>query len=152
MHPCTSATIHSSSTLREAAERVLMTGLDSLPVTDESGRFAGLVAQAALIRELLSRSSSQAAVAPIVSHSVASARTTASVDSILPLFRSAGITMIPVVDENDCPVGLIHRRDVIHYLLEESPRECDDAASSSDNTSHAAGPHFLSAKRRTGKL
>lgn len=119
-----------------------MTGLESLPVVDECGRFAGLVAQAALIRELLRCGCGDARVAPIVSRHVESARATASLDSILPLFRSAGITMIPVVDECDCPVGLIHRQDVIRYLLEETP-----ATSPANN--HATGPHFLREQRKT---
>lgn len=140
MHPCTAATILADSTLRDAAEQVLITGLESLPVVDECGRFAGLIAQAALIRELLRCGSGDARVAPIVSRHVESARATASLDSVLPLFRSAGITMIPVVDECDCPVGLIHRQDVIRYLLEE-PR----AASPSDN--RPTGPHFLRERR-----
>ena len=149
MHPCTSVVLHSDSTLREAAERVLMTGMDALPVTDESGRFVGLIAQAALIRELLSGGSAESMVGPIVSHSVDSARTTTAVDSVLPLFRSAAITMVPVVDENDCPVGMIHRRDVINYLLEESPEERGDTTSSVDDTDRVSGPHFLRKGRRT---
>jgi CBS-domain-containing membrane protein len=146
MHSCTSATVQSDTTLRDAAERVLATGLESLPVVDASGRFVGLVVQAALIRELLSCSSRHAVVAPIVSHHVESARSTAALDSVLPLFRSAGIAMIPVVDEDDCPVGLIHRRDVIRYLLDDSPTEAEQ-----DRTSHgpAASPYFLRKVRKS---
>ena len=142
MHPCTSATVQSDSTLRDAAEQILTTGLESLPVVDESGQFVGLIVQAALIRELLNCGSSHPNVAPIVSQHVDSARLTASLDSILPLFRSAGITMIPVVDEDDCPVGLIHRRDVIRYLLDDLPALRETASTD------AAGPCFLRERRK----
>lgn len=146
MHSCTSATVQCDSSLRDAAERVLETGLESLPVVDDSGRFVGMVIQAALIRELLNCSSAHAVVAPIVSHHVQSARTTASLDSVLPLFRSASIAMIPVVDEHDCPVGLIHRRDIIRYLLEDSTTAGETIGLTDEST---AGPYFLRKQRKS---
>jgi len=146
MHSCTSATVQPESTLRHTAECILTTGLESLPVVDATGRFVGLIAQAALIRELLSPNSDHTTIASSVSHHVDSARSGASLDSILPLFRSAGITMIPIVDDNDCPVGLIHRRDVIRYLLEDPSGKPDPAFSSKDS---AAGPHYLKERRTT---
>lgn len=146
MHCCDSATIRQESTLREAAERVLTTGLETLPVVDEAGQFAGLVAQAAIIRELLATQSSTETIAPIVSRHVDSARETAVLDSILPLFRSAGITMVPVVDDGHRPVGLIHRRDVIQYLLDGSTNLAENTGSKNPS---ATGPHFLKDRRRT---
>lgn len=144
MHCCASATIGSESTLRDAAERVLLTGLETLPVVDADGRFAGLVAQAALIRELLSSHSPDETIAPIVSRHVESARVTAMLDAILPLFRAAGVTMIPIVDESDCPVGLVHRRDVIQYLLDDTT-PATDSNLAGDQT--ANGPYFLKDRR-----
>ena len=146
MHPCTSATVYSDSSLRDAAERILTTGLDALPVINESGRFIGLVVQSALIRKLLSSGSSQDVVTPIVSHHVDSARPTTSWTNILPLFRSASITMIPVVDEDDCPVGLIHRRDIIRHLLEDPPAE---HAGPRSTGGPARGSYFLREGRKT---
>jgi CBS-domain-containing membrane protein len=149
MHCCALATVQAESTLRDAAECVLTTGLESLPVVDASGRFVGLIAQAALIRELLSCGANHTTVAPIVSHHVDSARVTATLDSILPLFRAAGVTMIPIVDEANHPVGLIHRRDVIRYLLED-PAEKPHPGPSTDGS--AVGPHFLKERRKTADL
>ena len=148
MHPCASATVHSGTTLREAAGRVLATGLESLPVVDSDGVFTGLVAQAALIRELLCVNSHSAIVASIVSHHVESARHTATLDSILPLFRCAAVTMIPIVDDAGQPVGLIHRRDVIRYLLADSPAEDNSAEMPQDTTSR---PHFLAERSQAPK-
>jgi len=146
MHSCTSATVQPDSTLRQAAECVLTTGLESLPVVDGTGRFTGLIAQAALIRELLCPGTDHTTVSSIVSHHVESARSTASLDSILPLFRSAGITMVPIVDENDCPVGLIHRRDVIRHLLEDPAEKLRPSETAQDSTT---GPHYLKERRST---
>ncbi len=145
MHSCASATIRPECTLRDAAERILITGLESLPVVDDSGCFIGLVVQAALIRELLSSHTDDASVAPIIARHVDSARCTASLDGVLPLFRSAGITMVPVVDADGCPVGLVHRRDVIQYLLDDS-RKSSDALSAADEP--GSGPHFLRDRRK----
>ena len=146
MHSCLSATVCSDASLRDAAERILTTGLDSLPVTDDSGRFVGLIAQSVLIRELLSCGSSHAVVASIVSHHVDSARPTASLASILPLFRSAGVTMIPVIDKDDYLVGLIHRRDVIRHLLEDIPAQPVETRLSGGPV---RGPYFLRERRQT---
>ena len=148
MHPCLSATVCSDVSLRNAAERILTTGLDSLPVIDNTGRFVGLIVQSVLIRELLSCSSGHAIVAPIVSQHVDSARPTASLASILPLFRSAGVTTIPVIDENGYLVGLIHRCDIIRHLLEEMPAE--PAAETGLSGEPVRGPYFLRERRKTG--
>lgn len=142
MHPCASATIPSETTLRDAAKRILTTGLEALPVVNADGTFTGLVAQSALIRELMCNRCRSAGVHSIVAHHVDSARNSATLDSILPLFRSASVTMIPVVDENDHPVGLIHREDVIRYLL-------DDSFNAAPQESKA-GPHFLAERQQTG--
>lgn len=149
MHCCASATVEAESTLRDAAECVLTTGLESLPVVDASGCFVGLIAQAALIRELLSCGARHTTVAPIVSHHVDSARVTATLDSILPLFRAAGVTMIPIVDEVNHPVGLIHRRDVIRHLLEDPAENPHRRPSTGES---AVGPHFLKERRKTTDL
>jgi len=148
MHPCASVTVQSDTTLREAAGRVLATGLESLPVVNADGVFTGLVAQAALIRELLCINSRNANVASIVSHHVESARHTATLDSILPLFRSAAVTMIPIVDDAGLPVGLIHRRDVIRYLLADSPVGDNSAEIALDKASR---PHFLAERSQVAK-
>jgi len=144
MHPCASATIQSETTLRDAAKRILTTGLDALPVVNADGAFTGLVAQSALIRELMCTRCKSAAIDSIVSHHVDSARNTATLDSVLPLFRSASVTVIPVVDENDYPVGLIHREDVIRYLLNDKE---DESPAGSPGTS-TSRPHFLDERRQ----
>jgi len=144
MHPCASATIQSETTLREAAKRILTTGLEALPVVDDTGAFSGLVVQSALIRELMCTRCRSTVVQPIVAHHVDSARNTATLDSVLPLFRSASVTMIPVLDEDDHPVGLVHREDVIRYLLDDHSRE-SPADSASQPTSR---PHFLEQRRQ----
>lgn len=119
MQPCASATITLSTPLREAAERVLVTGLSTLPVVDEFGCFAGIVAETALIRLLMLESSHHATVGSIISRHVHSARSDAPLRHVLPLFRSAGQTTITIVDSENAPVGLLHRRDVIRYLLDD---------------------------------
>lgn len=141
MHACASATIQSKTTLRDAAKRILTTGLEALPVVDADGAFTGLVAQSALVRELMRTRCRSAAIQSIVSHHVDSARNTATLDSILPLFRSAAVTVIPVVDEHDHPVGLVHREDVIRYLLDESPEKSAGES--------ASRPHFLAQHRQS---
>jgi CBS-domain-containing membrane protein len=144
MHPCASATIQSETSLRDAAKRILTTGLEALPVVNADGAFTGLVAQSALIRELMCTHCQSAVVRTIVSHHVDSARNTATLDSVLPLFRSASVTIVPVVDENDHPVGLVHREDVIRYLLDDSTTESRTGCAR-EPTSR---PHFLDERRR----
>lgn len=141
MHDCVSVTICPATSLRQAAECVLRNGLDSLPVVTEEGRFAGLVAQAALVRQLLSSGSDDDVVAPIVSRHIESARSTASIDSVLPMFRSTSVTVVPVVDDQDRPVGLVHREDIIRYLL-------SDRVDTTNSSQRIAGrPHYLDGTR-----
>ncbi len=148
MCPCALQTIQEDTTLRQAARIVLQTGLETLPVTGPRGELVGLVAQSALIRELMRSHSSTDTVRPIVSRHVESARDTAEIDAVLPLFRCAAVTLIPVVDRTDRPVGLVHRRDVIRYLLGE---ERTDAERGWPDHRAAGGPYFLSDRSTTAE-
>ena len=144
MHPCAAATVALNTTLREAAERILLTGLEVLPVVDTSGRLTGIIAEAALIRALMADTFRHGTVATIATRHVDYARSGAALQNVLPLFRLAGSTVIPAVDERNHPVGLLHRRDVIRFMLDDSAKFFESGTPAENPP---AGPKFL--KRRT---
>lgn len=149
MRVCPDAIIAEQTSLRTAAEILITQGVPALIACDEHGRLAGVVPETAVVRELMSLSSRDElsasrdeTVAGIVARHSESVRADAALTSVLHLFRSACHCVLPVVGPNSDVVGLLHRQDVVRYLLSES-----DEAGLPVNTdaAHPASrqPYFL---------
>ncbi len=138
MRPCDENVISVTARLRDAA-LVLISSPDPLLIgVDQDSRFTGIVSESAVVRALLTASSADASIEPILSRHVESARGDAMLTSVLPLFRDACHAVIPVVDADNRVLGLLHRRDVVRLLLSDSPVEGHPVPT----------PHFLNAKNQ----
>lgn len=161
-----------SASLREAAERLIVSDCDVLVTTDETGRFTGIISESCIVRALLSGSPDVTEIRNIVSHHAPSTTPLAALATVLPLFRTASVTVIPVVHESGEICGLLLRRDVIASLMRSrsipielaeridcrcaaEPADVADCAVSEQgrsagviprwSASGLAGPHFLRA-------
>lgn len=106
-----------TSTLREVAERLIISDCDLMAVTDASGKLTGVVCESSIVRALLSNPASDVTIQSIVIRHAESVRLDANLASVQPLFRSCANTAIPVVDANGFVCGLLMRSDVIRSLL-----------------------------------
>ncbi len=106
-----------TSTLREVAERLIISDCDLMAVTDASGKLAGVVCESSIVRALLSNPASDVTIQSIVIRHAESVRLDANLACVQPLFRSCANTAIPVVDANGFVCGLLMRSDVIRSLL-----------------------------------
>ncbi|MFM7039451.1 MAG: HPP family protein [Planctomycetaceae bacterium] len=106
-----------STSLREAAERLIVSDCDVLVTTDEAGRFTGIISESCVVRALLSGSPDLTEIRTIVSRHAPSTTPQAGLATVLPLFRTAAVTVIPVVRESGEICGLLLRRDVIASLM-----------------------------------
>ena len=109
--------IPASTTLREVAERLIVSDCDVMAVTDGDGRLSGIVCESSVVRALMSNPAEAATIHSIVSRHAESVRLDACLNSVLPLFRSSANTAIPVIDDAGRVCGLLMRRDVIGSLL-----------------------------------
>lgn len=125
-----------TATLREVAERLIISDCDIMAVTDSTGKLSGVVCEASVVRALMANPAETATIQSIVSRHSESIRLDAALPTVLPLFRSAANTAIPVIDAQGRVCGLLMRRDVIGNLLQ---RRVDVAEQASASSEQAAG-------------
>lgn len=147
MRVCPDAIIAEQTSLRTAAEILITQGFPALIACDEHGRLAGVVPETAVIRELMSLSSRDETVAGIVARHAESVRPDAALTSVLHLFRSSCHCVLPVIGPDSEVVGLLHRQDVVRYLLSESD---ETGLPANTDAAHPASrqPYFL---KRAGR-
>lgn len=106
-----------SATLRDVAERLIISDCDVIAVTDSQGQLRGTVSENSVVRALMANPAENATIQSIVSRHADSVRLDAALASVIPLFRTSANTAIPVIDATDRVCGLLMRRDVIGSLL-----------------------------------
>ena len=120
-----------TSTLREAAERLIISDCDLMAVTDDRGKLAGVVCESSIIRALLANPATDVTIESIVIRHAESVRLDAHLATVQPLFRSCANTAIPVVDANGFVCGLLMRSDVIRSLLNRQTESATGTESTS---------------------
>ena len=115
-------------TVREAAERLIVSDTDLLAVRDSQGRLAGIVMESAVVRCLLANPPAGATIEPLLIGHVDCVRHDDAVSSVLHLFRSACHTAVPVVDQHQRVCGLLLRRDILSEMLNTAIRVAPSAA------------------------
>jgi len=116
-----------SMSLRQAAERLIISDCDLLAVTDTQGKLVGVVGESSVVRALMANPAENATIQSIVTRTAESIRLDSSLASVVPLFRSSANTAIPVIDATDCVCGLLMRRDVITCLLNRNAEPSDSS-------------------------
>jgi len=135
-----------SASLREAADRLIVSDCDVLVTTDGAGRLTGVISESCVVRALLSGAGENTLIRSIISHHAPSTTPNTALGHVLPLFRTASVTVVPVVRETGEVCGLLLRRDVIASLmrsrcvLEESMSR--GGSGSSGNTVASARTEF----------
>ena len=130
-----------TSTLREVAERLIISECDLMAVTDKLGKLTGVVCESSIIRALLANPAQDVTIQSIVIRHAESVRLDAHLTAVQPLFRSCVSTAIPVVDADGFVCGLLMRSDVIRSLLYRQTESADPATTSeSDATKSPAAP------------
>ncbi len=112
-----SLVVPESATIREVAERLIVSDCDLVFATDSTGRLCGVLAESSIVRALISPSAATLSISSIVTRHVESLSPSAPLSAAVPLFRTSASTAIPVVDGRGCVVGVLMRRDVMMRLL-----------------------------------
>ena len=127
-----------NSTLREVAERLIISDCDLVAVRDEHGKLAGVVCESSIVRALLANPPQDATIQSIIIRHAESVRLDANISTIQPLFRSCANTALPVLDADGCVCGLLMRSDVIRSLLNRHTPEDTEPANAAEATSTAS--------------
>ena len=131
-----SSVLPESASLREAAERLIISDCDVLAVTDSAGKLIGLVSESCVVRALLAGTQEAAEIRSIVSHYAPSVRPDSALNCVLPLFRTASVTALPVKRETGEVCGLLLRRDVIAALVRNGNRAVNTPAKGDCRQAH----------------
>ncbi len=133
VHDQRSSVIDKAERLRDVALRFLTSDCDLFAVTDNCGRLLGVITESAVVRSLLANPAPTTTIETCVSTNVDSVRSTATLNSVLHLFRTSCHTAIPVVDPQDRVCGLLLRRDVMAAMLNDTGTTKDTAPSVNTN-------------------
>ncbi len=107
--------------LRLAAERLLKSESDVLPVVDEHGRLAGVLSESSVVRLLLTHPAPDMTIQSVISRHAESVYEETPLSSISHMFRADCHSAIPVVNRDGLVTGVIIRRHVMTVLLGANP-------------------------------
>lgn len=158
--------------LRLAAERLLQSESDVLPVVDEHGRLAGVLSESSVVRLLLTQSAPDLTIESIVSRHAESVYEETPLSSITHMFRADCHSAIPVVNRDCLVTGVIIRRHVMNVLLganparssvtgvaiqvvglvEPTPADLTDRVKPQGESGEPPRPHFLRAEEARRRL
>ena len=113
----TASIVSPDTTIRSAAFILLQSDCDLLAVRNSDGTLAGVVGESSVVRSLLANDSATQCIRPLIVSHVETIRLSSSLSSVVHLFRSACNTAVPVLDDQDQLIGLLHRRDAIETML-----------------------------------
>lgn len=112
-----SLVVTESATIREVAERLIVSDCDLMFATDLAGRLCGVLSESSIVRALISPNAATLSISSLITRHVESLSPAAPLSAAVPLFRTSASTAIPVVDEQGRVAGLLMRRDVLMRLL-----------------------------------
>jgi len=127
-----------TTSLREVAERLIISDCDLMAVTDADGKLIGVVCESSIVRVLLTNPAPDMTIQSLIIRHVESVRLDSHIAAAQPLFRSCANTAIPVVNEGGVVCGLLMRSDVIRSLLNRNAQSSD--AKHVSETPSIAGP------------
>lgn len=120
MRACQSSTVSSSITIRQAAERMMVNDSAVLIAVDDEGKLAGQVSESDIVRQLLLSESTNETIEPVLTCYVESVFETATLGSVLHLFRSSCHEALPVLAKDRTVRGILSRHDIVRLLLSDS--------------------------------
>lgn len=136
MRDSEASTVSLAITIRQAAERLMVNDSAVLVAVDDEGKLAGQVSESDIVRQLLISESPTDTIEPILTCYVESVFETATIGSVLHLFRSSCHEALPVLSKDRTVIGILSRHDIVRLLLSD----CSSAETAQNNS--ALKPHL----------
>lgn len=118
-------TIDINYSTNEAIDLLLANKIGAAPVV-ENNSLRGIFSERDVLNKILNKQVGDLDVISVKEFMIADPQTAQPEDSlntaILHMARG-GYRHVPIVDAENCPVGMVSIRDVISYLIEEFPQE-----------------------------
>lgn len=112
-------TVPKNATLTECVSLLQKHRIGSLIVTDDDGRIAGIFTERDCVLKVVSKVSSldTAVVEDFMTPDPMRELPDATVAYALNLMSNGGFRHVPIVDQDDLPIGIISVKDVVDYLV-----------------------------------
>lgn len=113
------ACLRGDASVRQGLEKMRHHGYNALPVLDEEGRYVGMVRDGDLLWLIVDRGADLIALedvplATLIRGDNPPVKNSASMAELLERVKENNF--VPVIDDRDCFIGLIRRKDVIEYF------------------------------------
>ncbi|MDR3560281.1 MAG: sigma-54-dependent Fis family transcriptional regulator [Negativicutes bacterium] len=112
--------IYPEMTLQDAAKALSCSSADGLPVVDGKGKLVGLFTKTNLANAAAGDEFHQRRVKDFMERKIFSLHTSATLKGVQQESDAYLHELIPVVDDDNRPVGVLHQSDLMRYLSEES--------------------------------
>ena len=112
------------ASLIEAA-RLLHTGTDLVVACDTEGKFTGVITKTDIVRKIAQGHRSDSVDLPslVVSREIVLCRPSDNLADIWSLMKKREFKNVPVIDEENRPIGVLNSNDVLQVQLEEAEYE-----------------------------
>jgi CBS domain-containing protein len=112
------------ASLIEAA-RLLHTGTDLVVACDTEGKFTGVITKTDIVGKIAQGHRSDSVDLPslVVSREVVLCRPSDNLADIWSLMKKRGFKNVPVIDEENRPIGVLNSNDVLQVQLDEAKYE-----------------------------
>jgi diguanylate cyclase (GGDEF)-like protein len=114
--------LRESHSYEQAVELLLASRLESLPIVDGDGKFAGLVTEEDLTARLLAEDAWQSTLMESVARKTVSFRRDVPLHEIGEFLRRAAVRQVVVVDARDRPIGIISGGTILRWLRNSQSR------------------------------
>jgi CBS domain-containing protein/RimJ/RimL family protein N-acetyltransferase len=114
--------IDAGQSCRAAVEIFLSRRVATLPVVEDGGILVGILSET----DLMLPSNLDQQVSDILTRNVITVRRECMIAKVIRMFQSKKVRSIPVVDDDRRLVGIIGRRDVLKYYVENLPEQASD--------------------------
>lgn len=117
-------TCHAGDSLEQAARLLWEYDIGSLPVIDDEGRLVGMLTDRDICLAAYARKTTlgEIPVSMAMAAEVFSCTEGDSIERLQTVMRTGRIRRVPVVDEDDIPVGIVSINDLIRHVASSSER------------------------------
>ena len=124
LHPKSSVTyLTMGNSLRQGIEKMRASGYTEIPVIDKEGNYAGTVRQGGFLWKIIDSGSADlhraedVPIDDIVSRRIAPVSVNTTMDELLA--KAIDQNFVPVVDDRGSFTGIITRKDIIQYFMDQ---------------------------------
>jgi len=112
--------VKDSATLRDALEVLQANKVGCVIITDDKGKIAGIFSERDVVLKICLNDIDldTTCITEYMTHNPSTTEMTATMAYALNMMSHGGYRHLPIVDETNCPLGIISVKDIVDYLVD----------------------------------